>query len=241
MNGAFVLTTNHRDEAAKYPNTVGIVAWVEVTACAAFAFFGNLRFGNSVMGIGFEDDFFYYLAIARNLAFQGRSTFDGTHLTNGYHPLWMVVVAALTKVFGSGGLLHAASDVPFAASFETLKFTMLLSISWCTLRAARAFCGPSVSITIQLLLTSFAIMMLRSGMEVGLTLALVFALLYWRVRPEFSWTSRRPFSTASLPVSLSSPAWTPRSWSLCFFCLTSFQRRSIPLADARGAWFFGVD
>jgi len=34
------------------------------------------------------DDSFYYGAIARELATTGRSSFDGVHETNGYHPLW---------------------------------------------------------------------------------------------------------------------------------------------------------
>jgi hypothetical protein len=39
-----------------------------------------------------EDDAFYYLVIAKNIAHSGASTFDGQTLTNGYHPLWMAVL-----------------------------------------------------------------------------------------------------------------------------------------------------
>ena len=34
-----------------------------------------------------EDDAYYYLVIARNIAHSGVSTFDQQSLTNGYHPL----------------------------------------------------------------------------------------------------------------------------------------------------------
>src|SRR3954471_5489229 len=34
-----------------------------------------------------EDDSFYYVVIAKNIAEFGLSTFDGVTLTNGYHPL----------------------------------------------------------------------------------------------------------------------------------------------------------
>ena len=44
------------------------------------------------------DDSFYYLQIARNLVASGRSTFDGSSLTNGYHPLWMVVLSGLAAL-----------------------------------------------------------------------------------------------------------------------------------------------
>lgn len=39
------------------------------------------------------DDAFYYFVIARNLARDGASTFDGLVLTNGYQPLWQAVLA----------------------------------------------------------------------------------------------------------------------------------------------------
>jgi hypothetical protein len=41
----------------------------------------------------FQDDAFFYLAIARNFATGRGSSFDGFHLTNGYHPLWMFVLS----------------------------------------------------------------------------------------------------------------------------------------------------
>jgi len=44
----------------------------------------------------YNDDGFFYLVIARNQASHHFSTFDGTELTNGYHPLWM---AFLTPLF----------------------------------------------------------------------------------------------------------------------------------------------
>src|SRR5262245_42949339 len=43
-----------------------------------------------------DDDGFYYFKIAQQLAFGHGSTFDGIHVTNGYHPLWLV---CLTPIF----------------------------------------------------------------------------------------------------------------------------------------------
>ncbi len=45
------------------------------------------------------DDAFYYFGIARNVAAGHGSTFDGINLTNGYHPLWMLLAV---PVFGLG-------------------------------------------------------------------------------------------------------------------------------------------
>ena len=38
------------------------------------------------------DDAFYYQRIAANVASGNGSTFDGEHSTNGYHPLWLLVL-----------------------------------------------------------------------------------------------------------------------------------------------------
>ena len=65
-----------------------------------------------------QDDAFYYFNIARHFSDGAFSTFDGIHLTNGYHPLW---VAMLTSVY-------FVTDDP-AAALETIKvmeFVILL-------------------------------------------------------------------------------------------------------------------
>ena len=41
------------------------------------------------------DDSFYYLTIARTLARRGVCSFDGTTLTNGFHPLWLALITPL--------------------------------------------------------------------------------------------------------------------------------------------------
>ena len=44
------------------------------------------------------DDAFYYFQIGRNIADGAGSTFDGMHVTNGYHPLWMLIVSTVYLV-----------------------------------------------------------------------------------------------------------------------------------------------
>lgn len=46
----------------------------------------------------YEDDAFYYLGVARNLADGHGSTFSGLLETNGYHPLWTLLLAGLARV-----------------------------------------------------------------------------------------------------------------------------------------------
>lgn len=44
------------------------------------------------------DDAFYYLQVARNIATGYGVTFDGVNLTNGFHPLWMLILVLLFKL-----------------------------------------------------------------------------------------------------------------------------------------------
>ena len=46
----------------------------------------------------FVDDAYYYFEIARNIARGNGSTWDGLHTTNGYHPLWMVMLLPVVFV-----------------------------------------------------------------------------------------------------------------------------------------------
>ena len=66
------------------------------------------------------DDAFYYLLTARHLAASGVSTFDGIHLTNGYHPGWMLLMTLCAKVFpGREALLRVCLTVSFSLQFVT--------------------------------------------------------------------------------------------------------------------------
>jgi hypothetical protein len=48
-----------------------------------------------------EDDAFYYLNIAANVTAGHGSTFDGLSRTNGYHPLWLVLLLPVYAALGS--------------------------------------------------------------------------------------------------------------------------------------------
>ena len=42
-----------------------------------------------------QDDAYYYFRIAQNIALGRGSTWDGIHSTNGYHPLWLLMLIPL--------------------------------------------------------------------------------------------------------------------------------------------------
>ncbi|MBC8203882.1 hypothetical protein ISS30_04255 [bacterium] len=49
----------------------------------------------------FKDDAYYYFKIAQNIVESGISTFDGINVTNGYHPLWMLMILPIFVIFKS--------------------------------------------------------------------------------------------------------------------------------------------
>ncbi len=79
---------------------------------ATFAWYmlANFDFANLLRSqrIGNVDDAFYYFQIARNLAEGKFSTFDGgITQTNGYHPLWMLLITPFHWVFDPKAALFA--------------------------------------------------------------------------------------------------------------------------------------
>ena len=63
-----------------------------------------------------EDDAYYYTLIAQHLIENGASTFDGQALTNGYHPLWLLIVTVETWLFGPAHLPIIVTEVLLVAA-----------------------------------------------------------------------------------------------------------------------------
>ena len=49
------------------------------------------------------DDAFYYFTVARNIVLGRGVTFDGLGPTNGFHPLWMLLLVGVYALLGRGG------------------------------------------------------------------------------------------------------------------------------------------
>jgi hypothetical protein len=73
-----------------------ILCAATLLAICAAAIIGRQLFG----GLYVEDDAYYYILIARNLARTGVSTFDHQSLTNGYHPLWLGLLTLKELLLG---------------------------------------------------------------------------------------------------------------------------------------------
>lgn len=106
-----------------------------------------------------EDDAYYYTVIAHNLATTGISTFDGQTLTNGYHPLWLLIVTGLAKSVGTSPLAFASIEV------------MLASVGiFCFLTAFRSR-SAALSTAFVALAAVLASPLVGHGMEVSLLIA----------------------------------------------------------------------
>jgi len=129
----------------------------------------------------YDDDLFYYLRIARNLTQLHQSTFDGTHLTNGYHPLWMLVLTVLTR-FASGKLFFVILQMILLASFMCIYKVLRILFSFYTEDQLTTQLAAAI-VALQSLL------LIRGAMEITLTIPLALSLCWYRLRPSFLWTS----------------------------------------------------
>ena len=76
--------------------------WLSITALACVL--AAIRLGvvifapyDRVVGM-FDDDAFYYFGVAQHIAAGDGSTFNGLDPTNGYHPLWLLLLVPLYAV-----------------------------------------------------------------------------------------------------------------------------------------------
>lgn len=92
---------------------------------------------DATIGTAAADDAYFYLTVARNAALGQWSSFDGTTLTNGFHPLWAALLVPLFSVVAEADtawrvallaccLLHALS----------LQILWRLLLRWVSLPAA---------------------------------------------------------------------------------------------------------
>lgn len=125
-----------------------------------------------------QDDFFYYAKIASNIAAGQGSTFDGVTPTNGYHPLYLVLL--IPGASAPGGLRPILIEIyllSIAASLVTFIF------------ARRIFAAVGSSVLLANALALFSLWlpfrMFFQCMEVTLTIPLA-TILLWKFLDMFS-------------------------------------------------------
>jgi hypothetical protein len=114
-----------------------------------------------------HDDSYYYFKTAQNIAAGLGSTFDGINITNGYHPLWMMICAA-TAFFVSDPHVYVS----------VILCVNLLIICLFNIQTLRMF-GPRLGVVFSCFLlvlinwNLYTNLQLFSGLETSLYLLLV--------------------------------------------------------------------
>ena len=124
----------------------------------------------------FEDDYYFYAVTADRFVSSGKPTFDGTTITNGFHPLWFAILSLLRALCGRfGPAFHAGLALIF---FGSMLATYELLRSFARALGASEFAAPVIAV-----LTSFGTFkLLCGGMEtcVGVPLGLWLLVLFAR-------------------------------------------------------------
>ena len=117
-----------------------------------------------------QDDFYYYLKIAQNIA-QGRgSTFNGIVPTNGYHPLWEWALTAFSYISTKPhAILGFLATMIFLATLGTFFFSFQI------LHKQRI--RTLTALALSLWITLYSLRLFIQGMEVILTVPLVLAFI----------------------------------------------------------------
>lgn len=136
----------------------------------------HLANGSDVHLSFWEDDFYYYAVIARNIVAHGRSTFDGMTTTNGYHPLWMGVITVLIWIFGGTTPSFFVALTIVSALLALLFFRLLL------LLGRELFPGHPALYPLTLGIGAYSTRFLFGGMETTLALPLACMVMLVLVR-----------------------------------------------------------
>jgi hypothetical protein len=137
--------------------------------------------------LGLQDDAYYYLMIARNLAQTGIATFDGVNVTNGYHPLWLWLETIVMALGGQG--LDATGQV---VAITALQYAVLggglLAVAVTAVRERRPGVAAALLLGTAVLLYPPHLRIFAAGMESTLVLPLGAAFLYdlWEGRPRWA-------------------------------------------------------
>ncbi|MCC5875918.1 MAG: hypothetical protein JJU11_06840 [Candidatus Sumerlaeia bacterium] len=134
------------------------------------------------------DDSSYYFLVANHIASGVGSTFDGVNMTNGYHPLWMMVCTLLAWATG-GGALDSVDGMVFYTRLA-LAVQMFLGLAavlmlWVAVRPM-TFLPPTSAAVIPLLFAlPWQLYAMGDGLESALTLFFWAGLFYFlpRLKP----------------------------------------------------------
>jgi hypothetical protein len=142
-----------------------------------------------------QDDFFYYLRTAQNFAHGNGSTFNGITPTNGYHPLWFLILSAFSYFTSSPRLILAlVALLAWVASAATYRFAFQLIASTGIRQLSAAILASWI--------TLYSLRLFFYGMEVTLTIPLSLAILCLLQNTDFWLRGMKQCSLLGLAISL---------------------------------------
>src|SRR5262245_20657161 len=76
----------------------------------------------------FNDDAFYYIQPASNIAAGNGPTFDGVNATNGYHPLYMLFLAGCCRIYELKGFAGLRAVLLIDAALYALGLFLFMKL-----------------------------------------------------------------------------------------------------------------
>lgn len=149
------------------------IALLAVFCSAMILVFSRYFWGGNNYLFYFDDDFFYYAKIAQNFHNLGFSTFDATHLTNGYHPLYFLLMTFIFFFTNTDSLsfFYIISGLTVLSVCITFIISQKLIYNMIGMNKA--------SIIISSFIAFDALLIAKGGMEVILAIPIMLYILYY--------------------------------------------------------------
>jgi hypothetical protein len=133
----------------------------------------------NIQNVTMEDGYYYY-KIAQNLANGLGPTFDGLHLTNGYHPLWLVCLALVFSIVHHSDMA-LNTGIALQAGFMAAAVVLVYFTS-------RLLCGRLAAVLASLLWVMLTFRLALGGLEFSLHALTICAVAYVYLR----WFGKSP-------------------------------------------------
>jgi hypothetical protein len=135
-----------------------------------------------------RDDAYYYFKVAQNISEGHGSTFDGIHLTNGYHPLWLLIcipIFALARY----DLILPLRVLAVVIGLLQLGTSILL---YRLVRRTISEMAAILSACFWAFNTYILVFLYKTGVESAVTIFLVMVLLQRLYDLETTWRTQPP-------------------------------------------------
>ena len=141
--------------------------------CCIFIFLRLEIFYGSDIAAPFTDDFYYYLTTAKNFINLGSTTFDKISLTNGFQPLWFLVITSVYFFFQNNIIFNII-----------IIFLIFILTFFSYLNFKKYLIGNNFSLSESMFVSSLAcylsLFFSKNGMEISLAIFFFsWSLLYY--------------------------------------------------------------